>query len=77
MTEDRKNCEEIYSEALKRLKDMYSEWIQNETQWHISENQQMVIEMMSRLKAHLEDKKVPISTFAEIKEELSAANKSK
>ena len=77
LTEDRENCEEIYFEALERLKNMYSKWTQNEIKWHISEEQQMVIEMMNRLNAHLEDKSIPISTYAEIKEELSTQKKTK
>ena len=77
LTEDREGCAEIYSEALNRLKDMYSNWTQNEIKWHVSEEQQMVIEMMNRLNAHLEDKSIPISTYAEIKEELSTQKKTK
>lgn len=77
LTEGRENCTEIYSEALNRLKDMYLNWTQNEIKWHVSEEQQMVIEMMNRLNAHLEDKNIPISTYAEIKEEFSVTKKSK
>ena len=56
---------------------MYSKWTQNEIKWHVSEEQQMVIEMMNRLNAHFEDKNIPISTYAEIKEEFSVTKKSK
>lgn len=75
LTEDKEEYVEIYFEALERLKKMYSEWLQNETKWYISSDQQMVIEMMNRLNTHLSDKNIPISTFAEIKEESSKQNK--
>lgn len=77
LTEDRENCEEIYFEAMERLKDMYTKWSQNEIKWHVSEEQQMVIEMINRLNSHLNDKNIPISTYAEIKEEFSRQRKTK
>ena len=75
LTEDREDSKEIYSEALKRLNNKYSEWTQNEIKGNISEEQQMVIEMMNRLRAHLQDKSIPISTYAEIREESLAHKK--
>lgn len=74
LTEDKEEYAEIYSDTLKKLSEMYSNWLKYET-YYMDEEKEMVVEMMNRLSAHLEDKNIPISTYAEIKEEFSETKK--
>ena len=41
LNEDRENCDEIYFEAMQRLRDAYSKWTEYEVKFHISEEQQI------------------------------------
>lgn len=76
LTEGKEEYADVYSDTLKQLTEMYSNWLKHET-YYMSEEKEMVVEMMNRLNAHLEDKNIPISTYAEIKEEFTTQNKTK
>lgn len=68
LIENREDYGEVYAEVLKQLREMYSNWQKYET-YYMSEEKQMVVEMMNRLNAHFEDNNIPIATYAEIKKE--------
>ena len=70
LTENKDGYYEVYEQSLKKLMDMYSKWLKCET-YYMNEEKQLVIEMVNRLNEHLEDKNIPILTYAEIKEEFS------
>ena len=74
LMEGKEEYAEVYSDTLKKLSEMYSNWLKYET-YYMDEEKEMVVEMMNRLSAHLEDKNIPISTYAEIKEEFSETKK--
>lgn len=76
LTENREQYIEVYKEAIKRLKEKYEEWQKYET-YYMSEEKQIVVEMINRLNMHMKDKTIPIATYIEIKEELSNQLKSK
>lgn len=70
LTENRDGYSEVYNQTIKKLSEMYSDWFKSEASF-MSEEKQLVVEMINRLNAHLEDKSIPFSTYYEIKEEFS------
>lgn len=76
LTEFRKEYVEIYNDALKRLSEMYSNWVEYETKY-MSEEKEMVVEMMNRFNTHLNDINKPIATYAEIRQEFLEQKKVK
>lgn len=67
---------EVYNNVLGQLKETYAQWLECETSvmW---EEKNMVVEMMNRFSAHLENEIAPIVIYAEIKKEFEEAKKSK
>ena len=49
LTENKEKYQNVYIEALKRIKDKYEEWLKKET-YYIDDNKGYIIEMMKRLR---------------------------
>jgi len=71
LSEDKEEYSELYSESIAQLNEMYQTWLKYETHY-MSDEKQMIIEMMNRLNEHLQNRNVPISTFPEIKQEFES-----
>lgn len=59
---------EVYKKVLQVLEEKYTNWLKYETNY-MSEEKKLIIEMMDKLKAHIEDNSVPISLYYELSQE--------
>jgi len=74
LIENKPEYADAYNNVLEQLKETYAQWLECETRvmW---EEKHMVVEMMNRFSAHLEDKNAPIVTYEEIKKEFEEVKK--
>lgn len=72
LTECKPEYAEVYQESISELRQMYSDWFKYETRY-LTPEKEIVMEMIDRLNKHFADPSLPVTTYAEIKQERDQA----
>ena len=73
LAEERKGYEELYTESIAKINEMYADWVKYETRY-MTEEKEAVVEMMRILQEHLKNRSVPIATYPEVRQQVLGKN---